>query len=85
MMVVLLAIAVLSDTVQTSQALRRKLDVKPFATIHHEVKNKTLRTKLKKANKGLLITMPRPASALRKRYISWRPRWTLPPATESAR
>lgn len=58
MMVVLLAIAVLSDTVQTSQALRRKLDVKLFATIHHEVKNKTLRTKLKKANKGLLITMP---------------------------
>ena len=43
---------------QTSQALRRKLDVKLFATIHHEVKNKTLRTKLKKANKGLLITMP---------------------------
>ena len=58
MAVILLVIAVLSDTVQTSQALRRKLDVKLFATIHHEVKNKTLRTKLKKANKGLLITMP---------------------------
>ena len=58
MMVLLLAIAVLSDTVQTSEAVRRKLDVKLFATIHHEEKNKTLRTKLKKANKGLLITMP---------------------------
>lgn len=58
MVVLLLAIAVLSDTVQTSEAVRRKLDVKLFATIHHEEKNKTLRTKLKKANKGLLITMP---------------------------
>ena len=58
MLVLLLAIAILSDTVQTSEAVRRKLDVKLFATIHHEEKNKTMRTKLKKANKGLLITMP---------------------------
>ena len=58
MVAALLAIAVLSDTVQTSEAVRRKLDVKLFAALHHEEKNKTLRTKLKKANRGLLITMP---------------------------
>lgn len=43
---------------QTTAALRRKLDVKLFSTLHHEVKNKTLRAKLRRANKGLLITMP---------------------------
>ena len=38
--------------------LRRKLDVKLFSHLHHEVKNKTLGQKLRRANKGLLITMP---------------------------
>ena len=58
MTALLLAAALLSDAVQTTAAVRRKLDVKLFATLHHEVKNKTLRAKLKRVNKGLLITMP---------------------------
>ncbi|MBM6937988.1 P-loop NTPase [Pseudoflavonifractor phocaeensis] len=55
---ILLLVAVGSDTVQTTSGLRRKVDAHLFATIHHEEKNKTLRTKLKRANKGLLVTMP---------------------------
>ena len=58
MVALLLAIIVLSDTVQTADAVSRKLDAKLFGTIHHEEKNKTLHAKLKHANKGLLITMP---------------------------
>ena len=55
---IVLAIIALSDTVQTADAVARKLDAKLFGTIHHEEKNKTLHAKLKHANKGLLITMP---------------------------
>lgn len=60
MTLALLALAVLSDTVQTSDAMRHKVDARLFATIHHEEKNKTLRSRLKRSNKkkGLLITMP---------------------------
>lgn len=41
---------------QTTSAARHKIDAKLYCTIHHETKNKTLRTKLKKTTKGLLIT-----------------------------
>lgn len=58
MTLALLAVAVLSDTVQTSDAVRHKVDARLFATIHHEEKNKTLRSRLKRSKKGLLITMP---------------------------
>lgn len=58
MAALLLVIAICADTVQTSEALRKKVDAPLFATLHHEAKNKTLRTKLKRANKGLLVTMP---------------------------
>ena len=58
MIVMLLFFAIRSDTVQTTAAFRHKIDARLFAVLHHEVKNKTLKTKLKRANKGLLITMP---------------------------
>lgn len=58
MTLALLVMAVLSDTVQTSDAVRHKVDARLFATIHHEEKNKTLRSRLKRNKKGLLITMP---------------------------
>lgn len=58
MIVILLFFAIRGDTVQTTAAFRRKIDARLFAVLHHEVKNKTLKTKLKRANKGLLITMP---------------------------
>lgn len=58
MVLLLLALALLADTVQTTSAVQRKLDVKLFGTLHHEEKNKSLRSKLKRINRGLLITMP---------------------------
>lgn len=58
MVVLLLLFAVRDDTVQTTAAFRRKIDARLFAVLHHEEKNKTLKTKLKRANKGLLLTMP---------------------------
>lgn len=58
MVLFLLAAALQADTIQSTAAFRRKLDARLFATIHHEQKNKTLKAKLKQANKGLLITMP---------------------------
>ena len=54
----LLAVFILADTVQTSAALRRKVDARLFGTIHHEVKDKTLRAKLRRGKSGLLIGMP---------------------------
>lgn len=58
MVLIVLLLMVYSDTVQTSRSLERKLDAKLVATIHHEEKNKTLRTKIGRANKGLLLTTP---------------------------
>lgn len=48
----------LADRLQTSSAVRRKVDAKLYGTIHHETKNKTLRTKLRHKIKGLLLTNP---------------------------
>lgn len=47
-----------ADTVQNTAGLRRKVDARQFGVIFHESKNKTLRTKLRRTNKGLLVTMP---------------------------
>ena len=58
MAAIVAAAAVLSDTVQTTAAFRRKIAADLFATVHHEEKNKTLRAKLHRANRGLLLTMP---------------------------
>lgn len=58
MLFALLCAAVLADTVQTSDAMRHNVDAKLFATIHHEEKNKTLRSRIKRAKKALLITSP---------------------------
>lgn len=58
LVVLILAISVLSDTIQTRSALRQKLDIKLLGTLHHETKNKTWKSWIKQVNKGLLITMP---------------------------
>ena len=52
MVLALLVMAVLSDTVQTTDAMRHKVDARLFATIHHEEKYKTLRSRLKRSKKG---------------------------------
>ena len=58
MVLLLLALALLADTVQSTSAVHRKLDVPLFGVLHHEEKNKTLRSRLKRVNRGILLTMP---------------------------
>lgn len=58
MAALVLGVSLLADTVQTTSAVQRKLDIKLFGSIHHEEKNKTVKTRLKRTNKGLLINMP---------------------------
>lgn len=48
----------LKDNIKNVKEVERKLDTKLFGTIYHEVKNKTLRSKLRKKKKGLLVTDP---------------------------
>ena len=57
MTLAVLAVAAFSDTVQTGEAVRRRIDARLFATIHHEKKHKTLRSRFRRRS-GLLITMP---------------------------
>lgn len=59
LMVVLLAlIDYLKDDIKNEKEVELKLDTKLFGTIYHEVKNKTLKSYLRKTKKGLLITDP---------------------------
>lgn len=46
----------LKDNVKNEKEVEQKLDTKLFGTIYHEQKNKTLRSKLKKSKKAILIT-----------------------------
>lgn len=58
MLAVIVTISIFTDTVKTEKAFESKLESNLFATIYHEEKNKTILTKLRKVNKGLLITNP---------------------------
>lgn len=48
----------LRDNVKNEKQVEAKLDTKLFATIYHEEKDKTLRSKLFKSKKSILITDP---------------------------
>lgn len=48
----------LKDDIKNEKEVEQKLDTKLFGTIYHEVKNKTLKSKLRKSKKGLLLTDP---------------------------
>ena len=52
----ILFFAVKRDTVQTAKAARRRLDAKLLRTVCHEVKNKTIKSKLRRKNVAPLIT-----------------------------
>lgn len=52
------ALSVLRGTVKTETQARRRLDGTFLALIGHEEKNRTLRSKLKRQNKAILITNP---------------------------
>lgn len=55
---VIVLMSVLRDTVKNPKSLRDKVDSKLLGTIYYERKNRTLRSKMKKTNKALLITNP---------------------------
>lgn len=52
------ALSALRDTVQTPKAARRKLDARLLRIIHHEERNKTLRSKFRRKNAAPLISSP---------------------------
>lgn len=56
--VLIVFLCAIRDTVQTPKSARRKIDARLLRTIHHEVRNKTIRSKLKKKNQAPLITSP---------------------------
>lgn len=58
MAAVLALIDYLKDNVKNEKEVEKKLDTPLFATIYHEVKNKTLKGKLRKTKKALLVTDP---------------------------
>lgn len=58
MAVLLCWIEIRRETVQTSSGARRLLDAHIIATVGHERKNRTLKTWLKKTNKGLQVFAP---------------------------
>ena len=59
LMIILLAlIDYLKDDIKNEKEVELKLDTKLFGSVYHEVKNKTLRSYLRKTKKGLLITDP---------------------------
>lgn len=55
---VLALIDYLKDNVKNEREVEKKLDTPLFATIYHENKNKTWKSKLRKSKKGLLVTDP---------------------------
>ncbi len=54
----IVCLCAIRDTVQTPKAARRKVDSRLLRTIHHEERNKTLRSKFRKKNSAPLITNP---------------------------
>lgn len=48
----------LKDDIKNEKEVEQKLDTRLFGTIYHEVKNKTLRSRLRKTKKALLVTDP---------------------------
>lgn len=56
------------DDIKNEKQVEQKLDTKNFATIYHEVKNRTLRGKIRKTRKGLLVTDPTNSFAFVETY-----------------
>jgi capsular exopolysaccharide synthesis family protein len=57
--IVLIAVfSVLRDTIKTEESLKYYLDTRLLITIRHEMKNKTIKSRLKNINRSLLITNP---------------------------
>lgn len=54
----IIVVYMLRSTVKTPAAARRKIDARLLRTIHHEEKNKTIRTKFRRKNIAPLISNP---------------------------
>lgn len=48
----------LKDDIKNEKQVEKKLDTKLFATVYHEIKNRTLRGKIRNTKKALLVTDP---------------------------
>ena len=59
-------LSIFRDTVQTPAAAKRKVDSRLIATLHHERRNKTVRSMAKKKNIAPLITNPLVSKAFRE-------------------
>jgi capsular exopolysaccharide synthesis family protein len=58
MFVLLAVLSVMRDNVKNEKDVTKKLDTKLFGVIYHENKYKTLRSRLRKSKKSILITSP---------------------------
>lgn len=63
--VIIVLLCAFRDTVQTPKAARRKVDARLLRTIHHEHRNKTLKSKYRRKNIAPLIT----GSLISKQFI----------------
>ncbi len=58
----------LKDDVKNEKEVEKKLDTKLFGTIYHEEKNKTLKAKIRKKKRGLLVTDQRNSFMFAENY-----------------
>lgn len=58
MAAILVLLSISRDNIKNEKEVAMKLDTKLFGVVYHENKNKTLRTKILKKNKSILITSP---------------------------
>jgi capsular exopolysaccharide synthesis family protein len=54
----LIVLSVMRDNIKNEKEVTKKLDTKLFGVIYHENKYKTLRSRLRKSKKSILITSP---------------------------
>lgn len=58
MVAVLAVLSIMRDNVKNERSVTRKLDTKLFGVIYHEKKYKTLRSRLRRTKKNIIITSP---------------------------
>ena len=75
----------LKDDIKNEKEVELKLDTKLFGTIYHEVKNKSIRGKIKKIRKGLLITDPTSSFMFVENYKKLRTKLMYKTKTEDAK
>lgn len=72
MAAVLAWLSIMRDNVKNEKQVMRKLDTKLFGTICHEKKHKTLRSRLRRSKKGILINSPTVSFSFAQSYKKMR-------------